>query len=93
MAAPSPSTPPGMQPPLTVESDVDHSGLITIITAFAMFLTLGSLVIRVYSAYIRRTIQVDDWTFGATAVCSQSIGHQMDLGTDYGRLSLWFKHL
>ncbi|KAJ5937610.1 hypothetical protein N7454_003952 [Penicillium verhagenii] len=63
MAVAIPPTPPGMIPPLTVDNDENHSGLITIIVSFAMFLVLGSLGIRVYSAYTRRARGSDDIFF------------------------------
>lgn len=67
-AAMSTSTlPPGFSPPLAVDNSVDHSGSIVLLTAFSLFLVLGSLGIRVYSAYNRRAHQrVDDWCFGLT---------------------------
>ena len=62
-------TPPAeLSPPLTVDNDVNHNGVIMIITSFALFLVLGSSGIRVYSAYSRRARQMDDWTFALTVV-------------------------
>lgn len=68
MAALSSTLPTGFTPALTADDAVDHTGLITVITAFAMFLVLGSLGIRVYSAYSRRILQTDDWAFAGTVV-------------------------
>ncbi|KAJ5183951.1 hypothetical protein N7492_001567 [Penicillium capsulatum] len=67
MATSSPSA-PGMRPPLAAETNLDHAGSIIIITSFTMFLVLGSLGIRVYSAHIRQTRQQDDWTFAGTTI-------------------------
>ncbi|KAJ6014360.1 hypothetical protein N7540_008951 [Penicillium herquei] len=58
------STPPGMIPPLTVDNDTNHSGLLAIITSFTTFLILGSLGIRAYSAYSRHVRGKDDLFFG-----------------------------
>ncbi|KAJ5732415.1 hypothetical protein N7493_003896 [Penicillium malachiteum] len=58
------STPPGMIPPLTVDNETNHSGLLAIITSFTIFLVLGSLGIRVYSAYSRHVRGKDDLFFG-----------------------------
>ncbi|KAJ5091053.1 hypothetical protein NUU61_005923 [Penicillium alfredii] len=66
MAAPSSTLPLGFKPPLTVNNDVNHNGLIAVITSFSLFLVLGSLGIRVYSAYNRKARQMDDPTFTAT---------------------------
>ncbi|CAG8404812.1 unnamed protein product [Penicillium salamii] len=60
--------PSGLTPPLTVNNDTNHNGVITIITSFALFIVLGSLGIRVYSAYSRRVQQLDDLTFAATVI-------------------------
>ncbi|KAJ5630327.1 uncharacterized protein N7484_010427 [Penicillium longicatenatum] len=68
MAVAFSSTPPGMTPPLTVDNDENHSGLITIILSFAMFLVLGSLGIRVYSAYARHARGMDDFFFALIVV-------------------------
>ncbi|KAJ5592034.1 uncharacterized protein N7459_002403 [Penicillium hispanicum] len=68
-ALPSPTMPAGFTPPLTVDNSINHNGLIAVLTAFSMFLVLGSLGIRVYSAYNRRARQLDDdWCFGLTVV-------------------------
>ncbi|CAG8134183.1 unnamed protein product [Penicillium salamii] len=58
--------PSGLTPPLTVNNETNHNGVITIITSFALFIVLGSLGIRVYSAYSRRVQQLDDLSFAAT---------------------------
>ncbi|KAJ5801970.1 uncharacterized protein N7503_004420 [Penicillium pulvis] len=68
MAVAFPSTPPGMTPPLTVDDYENHSGLITIILSFAMFLVLGSCGIRVYSAYARHAGGMDDIFFAFIVV-------------------------
>ena len=68
MATPSP-VPSGLSPPLTVDIEINHNGVITVIASFSLFLVLGSLGIRVYSAYNRRVRQLDDLTFAATVVC------------------------
>lgn len=68
MAAVSP-VPSGLTPPLTVNNETNHNGFITVIASFALFLVLGSIGIRVYSAYSRRIQQLDDLTFAATVVC------------------------
>lgn len=78
MATASPSAAPGTRLPLAAENSIDHAGLITIITSFTVFLVLGSLGIRIYSAYIRRTRQMDDWTFAGTAVCLKKAVGQFD---------------
>ncbi|CAG8046395.1 unnamed protein product [Penicillium nalgiovense] len=65
MATPSP-VPSSLSPPLTVDTEINHNGVITIIASFSLFLVLGSLGIRVYSAYSRRVRQLDDLTFAAT---------------------------
>lgn len=65
-----PQVPSGLTPPLTVDNDTSHNGIIAIIAAFALFLVLGSLGIRIYSAYNRRVRQLDDLTFAATVVMS-----------------------
>ncbi|KAJ5818993.1 hypothetical protein N7474_004584 [Penicillium riverlandense] len=62
------SLPLVLSPPLTVDNDVNHNGVIMVITSFALFLVLGSLGIRVYSAYSRRARQMDDWAFAFTVV-------------------------
>ncbi|KAJ5425015.1 hypothetical protein N7465_000085 [Penicillium sp. CMV-2018d] len=67
MATPSP-VPPGMTPPLTVDNKINHNGVITVIASFSLFLILGSLGIRVYSAYSRRVRQLDDLIFAAPVV-------------------------
>ncbi|KAF4772184.1 hypothetical protein HAV15_004967 [Penicillium sp. str.  len=67
MSTPSP-VPPGMSPPLTVDTETNHNGLITVIASFSLFLVLGSLGIRVHSAYSRRVRQLDDLTFAATVI-------------------------
>ncbi|KAJ5511360.1 hypothetical protein N7453_003463 [Penicillium expansum] len=67
MATPFP-VPSGMTPPLTVDTEINHNGLITVIASFSLFLVLGSLGIRVHSAYSRRARQLDDLTFAATVV-------------------------
>jgi hypothetical protein len=59
----------GLTPPLTVNNATNHNGVITVITSFALFVVLGSLGIRVYSAYSRRVRQLDDLTFAVTVVC------------------------
>ncbi|KAJ5625293.1 hypothetical protein N7510_001602 [Penicillium lagena] len=56
-----------LSPPLTVDSDDNHNGVIMVITSFALFMVLGSLGIRVYSAYCRRARQMD-WAFAFTVV-------------------------
>lgn len=61
--------PSGLTPPLTVNNETNHNGVITILTSFALFVVLGSVGIRVYSAYSRRVHQLDDLTFAATVVC------------------------
>ncbi|KAJ5344702.1 hypothetical protein N7452_002706 [Penicillium brevicompactum] len=61
--------PSGLTPPLTSNNETNHNGVITIITSFALSMVLGSLGIRVYSAYSRRVHQLDDLTFAATVVC------------------------
>lgn len=68
MAVAFPSTPPGLTPPLTENNDENHSGLIAIIMSFAMFLVLGSLGIRIYSAYARRARGIDDRFFAFIVV-------------------------
>lgn len=68
MATASP-VPPGMTPPLTVDTETNHNGVITVIASFSLFLVLGSVGIRVHSAYSRRARQSDDLTFAATVVC------------------------
>ncbi|CAG8902648.1 unnamed protein product [Penicillium egyptiacum] len=65
MATPSP-VPSSLSPPLTVDIEINHNGVITVIASFSLFLVLGSLGIRVYSAYSRRVRQLDDLTFAAT---------------------------
>ncbi|CAG8048890.1 unnamed protein product [Penicillium nalgiovense] len=65
MATPSP-VPSSLSPPLTVDTEINHNGVITVIASFSLFLVLGSLGIRVYSAYSRRVRQLDDLTFAAT---------------------------
>lgn len=60
--------PPGLTPPLTADTEINHNGVITVIASFSLFLVLGSLGIRVYSAYSRRVRQLDDLTFAATVV-------------------------
>ncbi|KAJ5801764.1 uncharacterized protein N7518_003832 [Penicillium psychrosexuale] len=67
MATPSP-VPPGLTPPLTADTEINHNGVITVIASFSLFLVLGSLGIRVYSAYSRRVRQLDDLTFAATVI-------------------------
>ncbi|KAJ5844785.1 hypothetical protein N7534_008454 [Penicillium rubens] len=67
MATPSP-VPSGLSPPLTVDTEINHNGVITVIASFSLFLVLGSLGIRVYSAYNRRVRQLDDLTFAATVI-------------------------
>ncbi|KAJ5781302.1 hypothetical protein N7457_006462 [Penicillium paradoxum] len=67
MATLSP-VPSGLIPPLTVDNDLNHNGVITVIASFALFLVVGSLGIRVYSAYNRRVYQLDDATFAATVI-------------------------
>ncbi|CAI7668942.1 unnamed protein product [Penicillium discolor] len=69
MATPSP-VPPGMSPPLTVDTETNHNGVITVIASFSLFLVLGSLGIRVHSAYSRKVRQLDDLTFAATVILS-----------------------
>ncbi|CAG8919576.1 unnamed protein product [Penicillium salamii] len=61
--------PSGLTPPLTANNETNHNGVITIIASFALFIVLGSLGIRVYSAYSRRVQQLDDLSFAATVVC------------------------
>ena len=61
--------PSGLTPPLTTNTETNHNGVITIITSFALSVVLGSLGIRMYSAYSRRVHQLDDLTFAATVVC------------------------
>jgi len=63
-----PSVPAGLTLPLTVNNETNHNGVITVITSFALFVVLGSLGIRIYSAYSRRVRQLDDLTFAATVV-------------------------
>ncbi|KGO58311.1 hypothetical protein PEX2_068210 [Penicillium expansum] len=67
MATPFP-VPSGMTPPLTVDTEINHNGFITVIASFSLFLVLGSLGIRVHSAYSRRARQLDDLTFAATVI-------------------------
>lgn len=62
------SVPSGLTPPLTVNNGTNHNGVITIIASFALFMVIGSLGIRVYSAYSRRVKQLDDLTFATTVV-------------------------
>ncbi|CAI7616544.1 unnamed protein product [Penicillium crustosum] len=69
MATASP-VPPGMTPPLTVDTETNHNGVITVIASFSLFLVLGSVGIRVNSAYSRRARQSDDLTFAATVILS-----------------------
>jgi hypothetical protein len=68
-----------MTPPLTVNNETNHDGLITVITSFALFVVLGSLGIRVYSAHSRRVRQLDDLTFALTVV-------SLSISTDAGPL-------
>lgn len=68
MATPFP-VPSGMTSPLTVDTEINHNGFITVIASFSLFLVLGSLGIRVHSAYSRRARQLDDLTFATTVVC------------------------
>ncbi|KAJ5189995.1 hypothetical protein N7491_007964, partial [Penicillium cf. griseofulvum] len=56
----------GLTPPLTVNTELNHNGVITFIASVSLFLILGSLVIRVYSARSRKSRQLDDLTFAAT---------------------------
>ncbi|EKV06536.1 hypothetical protein PDIG_77330 [Penicillium digitatum PHI26] len=67
MTTPFP-VPSGMTPPLTVDTDINHNGLITVMASFSLFLVLGSLGIRVHSAYSRRARQWDDLTFLVTVI-------------------------
>ncbi|KAJ5349473.1 hypothetical protein N7541_007200 [Penicillium brevicompactum] len=60
--------PSGLTPPLTANNETNHNGVITIITTFALSMVLGSLGIRVYSAYSRRVHQLDDLAFAATVI-------------------------
>ncbi|KAJ5817381.1 hypothetical protein N7447_009614 [Penicillium robsamsonii] len=66
---PTPSlVPSGLTPPPTVNTELNHNGVITVITSFSLFLVLGSLGIRVYSAHSRKSRQLDDFTFAATVI-------------------------
>ncbi|KAJ5153648.1 uncharacterized protein N7500_009087 [Penicillium coprophilum] len=67
MATPPP-VPFGLTPPLTVNNELNHNGVITVIASFSLFLVLSSLGIRVYSAYSRKSRQLDDLTFAVTVV-------------------------
>lgn len=60
--------PTGFSPALAIDDSVNHSGMIVVNIAFAMFLILGSAGIRGYSAYSRKVLQTDDWTFVGTVV-------------------------
>ncbi|CAI7656043.1 unnamed protein product [Penicillium viridicatum] len=57
-----------MTPPLTVDTEINHNGVITVIASFSLFLILGSLGIRVYSAYSRRVRQLDDLIFAVPVI-------------------------
>ncbi|KAJ5164773.1 uncharacterized protein N7500_006603 [Penicillium coprophilum] len=54
-----------VSPPLTTDNDHNHSGLVVVITAVNLCLVLFSLAARTFSAYQRKGLQRDDYTFGA----------------------------
>ncbi|OQE36965.1 hypothetical protein PENCOP_c011G00675 [Penicillium coprophilum] len=67
MATPPP-VPVGLTPPLTANNELNHNGVITVMTSFSLFLVLSSLGIRVYSAHSRKSRQLDDLTFAVTVI-------------------------
>lgn len=69
--ASSAAYPPGVSPPLTTDTENDHSGLIVIVTALFLVFALVSVAARVYSSYKRHLIQRDDYLFGALVVGDQ----------------------
>ncbi|KAJ5199669.1 hypothetical protein N7491_009533 [Penicillium cf. griseofulvum] len=54
-----------VSPPLTMDNDHNHSGLVVVITAVNLCLVLFSLAARSFSSYHRNSLQRDDYTFGA----------------------------
>lgn len=76
-----------MTPPLTVDTKTNHNGVIIVIPSFSLFLILGSLGIRVHSAYSRRARQLDDVTFATTVVCL-SVSTNVDSFRRYCLLTL-----
>lgn len=88
-----------MSPPLTVDTETNHNGVITVIASFSLFLVLGSLGIRVHSAYSRKVRQLDDLTFAATVVClsvstnADSFRRSWLLTSDKSRSSPWHIYL
>lgn len=77
----------GFSPALAVDDDVSHTGIIVVNIAFAMFLILGSAGIRGYSAYSRRVLQVDDWTFVGTVGWLDASGQsEMDWADELMRI-------
>jgi hypothetical protein len=67
-AAASPTLPPGISPPLTVDTEDDHGGLIVVITSVSLFIVLTALGFRLYSWYIKNGMRKDNYAFLATVV-------------------------
>ena len=60
MAAPAPTTLPGISPPLGLITATDQRGLAAIVTALALSFALISFLIRVYVRIKNGPIQQDD---------------------------------
>lgn len=63
-----PALPSGVLTPLTVNSHEDRGGLIIIVSALSLGVTLVLLAIRAYIQQIRRTIRLDDILLFAATV-------------------------
>ncbi|KAJ5645643.1 hypothetical protein N7507_011654 [Penicillium longicatenatum] len=61
----SKSWPADVTAPLTVDNAHNHSGLIVVLTAFALVLFIVALAARVYSSSQKANLQPDDYAFAA----------------------------
>ncbi|KAJ5475681.1 hypothetical protein N7539_007968 [Penicillium diatomitis] len=67
-ATPATSLPPGVSPPLTIDTTDNHGGLIVIWTSLALVVILSSMAARIYSACQRHIFQRDDLLFAIMVI-------------------------
>ncbi|EPS27132.1 hypothetical protein PDE_02074 [Penicillium oxalicum 114-2] len=66
------SLPVGVRPPLTIDTEDNHGGLVVIWTSLALVLILSSVAARIYSAHHRRLFQRDDALFGVLVIIAMA---------------------
>ncbi|OKL55977.1 hypothetical protein UA08_08757 [Talaromyces atroroseus] len=70
MAGTTHSWPSGISPPLMYDNDLNHGGLIVVITVFCLTMTLFGLTFRFYAWRVRSKISNNDIFLGITTIIS-----------------------